>query len=259
MAKTERSRTGAVRFLLAAGVAVTALAISSAADAYQAYVTASEPLLAGPGTDYPPVADLSSGEPVEVYGCVDGWYWCDVSFQGYRGWFDGTQLVYPYEGQRVPLGEFGVRIGIPVVGFSFDEYWGAHYRDRPFFAERQRYASFGVRPRGGAPSHGPEGRGQDNRGPENHGPENRGGDARAQEHAAPAAHPEVQRAPPHLDPGHAPEQRHAAPRQAPAQAPHPQAQAPHPAPAPHPTPAAHPAEAPHPEEHGGEHREEEHH
>jgi uncharacterized protein YraI len=220
MAKVDRCRSGAVRILLAAGIAVAALGVSSAANAYEAYVTANEPLLAGPGVDYPPVADLSSGEPVQVYGCVDGWYWCDVSFQGYRGWFDGSQLVYPFEGQRVPLGAFGVRVGIPVIRFSFDEYWGAHYRDRPFFAERARYAGFGVRPRGGQ-----------------------------------APHPEVQRAPPHLDPGHAPEQRHAAPRKPAAD----QASHPRPQEQAHPAPAPRAAQPPHGEEHGGDHPEEERH
>jgi uncharacterized protein YraI len=104
--------------IVAVLVAMTALAISQGARAYEAYITSGASLLAGPAPDYPPVAALSPGEPVQVYGCLDGYSWCDVSFQGYRGWFDGRLLAYPYQGIRVPLSSFGAQVGIPIEGWA---------------------------------------------------------------------------------------------------------------------------------------------
>ena len=101
--------------VLAAGIA---LVISQGAQAYEAYITSGGALLAGPAPEYPPVADVSPGEPVQVYGCLDGYSWCDVSFQGYRGWFEGKLLAYPYQGIRMPLASIGAQIGVPLEGFS---------------------------------------------------------------------------------------------------------------------------------------------
>ena len=130
-------------------VAGIAFAASQGAQAFEAYTTSGGALLAGPAPDYPPVADLSPGEPIQVYGCLDGYSWCDVSFQGYRGWFDGRLLAYPYQGIRVPLAGFGAQVGVPVLTFSVEEYWDRFYRDRPFYRARARW------------SHGPMGPGLD--------------------------------------------------------------------------------------------------
>jgi uncharacterized protein YraI len=131
-----------------------AFGLAHGARAYEAYITSGAALLAGPAPDYPPVADLSPGEPVQVYGCLDGYSWCDVSFQGYRGWFDGRLLAYPYQGIRVPLAGFGGQVGVPVVIFSLEDYWGRFYRDRPFYRDRARWVHG---PRGPGPDrvHGP--------------------------------------------------------------------------------------------------------
>src|ERR1700676_2522221 len=106
------------RFALAVGATILALATAQAAQAYEAYVTQAAPILTGPSTDYPPVVYLNGGEPVEVYGCLDDYDWCDISFNGFRGWFDATLLAYPYQGRRVPLYDYGYDIGLPVIGFS---------------------------------------------------------------------------------------------------------------------------------------------
>jgi uncharacterized protein YraI len=85
------------------------------------------------------VADLSPGEPVQVLGCLPGYGWCDVAFRGYRGWFDGGLLAYSMNGVRVRLKGFGGQIGVPVVDFSVEDYWGRFYRDRPFYRDRARW------------------------------------------------------------------------------------------------------------------------
>jgi uncharacterized protein YraI len=137
--------------VLVAGIAFT---LAHGAWAYEAFITSGAALLAGPAPDYPPVADLSPGEPVQVYGCLDGYGWCDVSFQGYRGWFDGRLLAYPYQGIRVPLAGFGAQVGVPVVIFSVEDYWGRFYRDRPFYRDRARWVH-GPRSPGPDRVHGP--------------------------------------------------------------------------------------------------------
>jgi uncharacterized protein YraI len=123
--------------VLAAGIV---FATAQGAQAHEAYISSGGALLAGPAPDYPPVADVSAGEPVQVFGCIDGYSWCDVSFRGYRGWFDGRQLAYPYQGIRVPLSGFGGQVGVPVEGFSVEDYWDRFYRDRPFYRDRARWA-----------------------------------------------------------------------------------------------------------------------
>lgn len=137
------------KYALAAGAAIFALAGAQAAQAYEAYVNTPAPILTGPSPEYPPVVNLYGGEQVEVYGCLDDYDWCDVSFRDYRGWMDAEQLSYPYEGRRVPLYDYGYYIGLPVLSFSLNDYWGRYYRNRPFFRERERWARIAPpRPRG---------------------------------------------------------------------------------------------------------------
>jgi uncharacterized protein YraI len=144
-----------VRFALVIGVALAAMAGPAMAKFYQAYIISGASLLAGPGADYPAVVAVSPGEPVEVYGCLSDYAWCDVSFGGYRGWFGGRQLAYSYNGVRVPLSGFGGTVGVPVAGFALDDYWGRFYRDRPFFQDRARWAAHQAAPLGAERVHGP--------------------------------------------------------------------------------------------------------
>jgi len=231
--------------ILAAGVAAIALGMTGEAHALDAFVTSSAPLEAGPSPDYPQIATLEAGAPVAVYGCLNGWDWCDVSFEGYRGWFDGQLLAVPYQGERVPVFDFGPQIGVAVTAFSFDSYWEEHYRGRPFFTERERYAH--IQPPPPRPHEGRPGSG-----------------AHPVPGPAPAAapRPEMGRPgePSHAEaarPGEPPNPEHA-PRPQPASHPEPQAQHPQPhpqsqpGPAPHPAPPGHPPEskpAEHPDEH----------
>jgi uncharacterized protein YraI len=125
-AEAERPYRSGLKTVLAIGVSFVALGAGGVASAYEAYVTQNAPLEAGPSPDYPQVAQLDAGAPVTVYGCINGYEWCDVSFQDYRGWFDAQELAVPYQGQRVPIFDYGVQIGLPVITFSFNDYWN-HY------------------------------------------------------------------------------------------------------------------------------------
>jgi uncharacterized protein YraI len=108
-------------------------------------------LMAGPGDDYPVVTGLGPDQPVAVFGCVSSYEWCDVALGDMRGWVDGNSLTYAYEGNEVPLESYGAVIGLPVVVFSIDDYWGRYYGGRPWYGDRDRWRHGG--PPGGYPGH----------------------------------------------------------------------------------------------------------
>ena len=121
-------------------VAALSLFATTAAFAGQGYVTINVNLRAGPDSGYPDVAMLQGGTPVAIEGCVDGWSWCDVAYGDSRGWVPANYLQQEYQGQRVLVPEYGVRIGIPVVSFVFGSYWDSYYRDRSWYGSRERWS-----------------------------------------------------------------------------------------------------------------------
>src|SRR6185437_8375161 len=135
---------------LAAAVPL-ALALPLAAQAQSAdgYVIADASLRAGPAPDYPEIDSLPYGSYVSVQGCTEGWEWCDVIApqQGDRGWVAGDYIEYIYDDQPVLLPEYGPRIGIPIVTFVITDYWNAHYRNRPFYRERDTWFHRNIPPR----------------------------------------------------------------------------------------------------------------
>jgi uncharacterized protein YraI len=127
-------------FGLAAAVAGLIVAPNLAA-ALPAVTTDSTNLRAGPAYDFPVVDRIPSGVAVNVHGCIRGYRWCDVSWRDARGWVPGEELAYLYQGRRVAIVEYGPRIHLPVVSFSFDTYWGRHYTGRSWYGERNRWRS----------------------------------------------------------------------------------------------------------------------
>jgi uncharacterized protein YraI len=138
---------------------VFALLIASVplvAAAQEAFTLRDVDVFAGPSSEYPPVATLPPGTPVTLAGCLSDWSWCDVIFANDRGWVYAGDLAYPYQNTRVVILDYGPRLALPVVTFSLDSYWSAHYRSRPFFREREQWVSrvHIQANRGGAPPHG---------------------------------------------------------------------------------------------------------
>jgi uncharacterized protein YraI len=94
---------------------------------------------AGPSRDYPIVAVLPAGYQVVVQGCLSNYTWCDVLAGPNRGWVYAGNISYAYQNTYVPVLNYGALIGIGVLAFILDDYWGHHYHDRPWYAERHRW------------------------------------------------------------------------------------------------------------------------
>ncbi|WP_175958894.1 SH3 domain-containing protein [Burkholderia pyrrocinia] len=105
-----------------------------------AYTNSPAELYAGPAPDYPVVAEIPPDTALDVFGCLSDYSWCDVALPGVRGWIDAQLLEYPYQGNYVPLLEYGAIIGVPVTGFAIGAYWDRYYRHRPWYHDRDRWA-----------------------------------------------------------------------------------------------------------------------
>ena len=132
------------------------LALPLAATAEQARTRQWVNVRAGPAGNYPTVMRLPPGSYVQVYGCTGGYRWCDViASDGQRGWALGGSLYYPYEDRMVPVIGYGPSFGIPITPFVMVDYWGAHYRQRPWYGYRQYWGPGYGYGSGYAPGYGP--------------------------------------------------------------------------------------------------------
>ena len=121
---------------------LTSLLLVPAAAFAQTQAVTNSPvnLRAGPARDYPVVSQLPGGAPVTVMGCVAGYTWCDVALPNLRGWVYAGRISYPYQGNPVPVLNYGTAIGLPIVTFSIGTYWGNYYRGRPWYRDQSRWA-----------------------------------------------------------------------------------------------------------------------
>jgi uncharacterized protein YraI len=113
--------------LLAAGILVPGAAFA----ATSAIATTDLNMRTGPSTGYEVVDVIPDGGQVTVYGCVRDYNWCDVSWNGYRGWASGNYLAYLGERYyRDPIPRIGVTIGVPIITYRHDDYFDRWYRHR---------------------------------------------------------------------------------------------------------------------------------
>ena len=149
---------------LVSSFAVLLLAVCGTAGAQNAYTARQMNLHAGPDREYPLITQVDEGTPLDVHGCLDGWSWCDVSVEGNRGWMYGGGIYFDYNGGTVWLYSYGPQVGVPVITFSVDTYWGQYYQGRPWYGQRDTWAHrhFArparlTRPSGQPPQHGARG------------------------------------------------------------------------------------------------------
>ena len=137
-------------------LAALTLALPLAAAAEQALTRQWVNVRAGPAGNYPTVMRLPPGSYVQVYGCTGGYRWCDlIASDGQRGWAQGGSLYYSYEDRMVPVLGYGLSFGIPITPFVMIDYWGAHYRYRPWYGQRQYWGPGYGYGAGYAPGYGP--------------------------------------------------------------------------------------------------------
>jgi len=117
------------------------LCVPCVACALEAHTTQNANLRAGPARDYPVVAVLPSYAPLDVQGCLSDYSWCDVIALDIneRGWVYAGNIEYLYEAAEVPLLDYGYMSGIVVIPFVLGDYWGQHYRHRPWYHDRDRW------------------------------------------------------------------------------------------------------------------------
>lgn len=121
---------------------VTFVLASAPASAYysRGYTVTVINLRAGPDSDYPVISRLPSRAVVDVYGCTYGFQWCDVEWDGWRGWVSGQFLEVNYNNRRTVIIDNGPRVGVPVVVFDIGTYWDRYYYSQPFYTHRPHYA-----------------------------------------------------------------------------------------------------------------------
>jgi uncharacterized protein YraI len=107
-----------------------------------ATLTAGVHLRAGPDIFYPSVMIMPPGAAVQVFGCEQGYNWCDVQFGANRGWVDAAFLQAVGPGGPVIIASSPAVIGVPSVTFSFNNYWNTYYVGRPWYARQPYYYNY---------------------------------------------------------------------------------------------------------------------
>ncbi len=123
--------------VLTAGAFLALAAFSTVASAADGVAIRSGTLRAGPGTSYPAVADVASGDSLQIFGCLSGYSWCDVAAEGERGWIRGSRIDFLRDGTRYRVSESYSDFGLTIAVFGLNDYWGSYYSERPWFTDHR--------------------------------------------------------------------------------------------------------------------------
>lgn len=126
--------------LLRLGAASALALASSGAWAATAVTVSSLNLRAGPATGYPVVTTLPASARLVSYGCLGDMTWCDVSWNGQRGWVSSSYIRVIYHAEPVVVTVTSAPIiGVGVVAFDYG-YWQRYYVGRPWYGSWAVYA-----------------------------------------------------------------------------------------------------------------------
>jgi len=137
----DRTTLGLKLVLTLAALTLCTWARPAAAD-FNATVIMTVNMRAGPSTAYPIVAILGTGTYVQVFGCEEGYGWCDVQTGANRGWVAAEYLQTPGPSGPAVVADSGVLLAVPIVVFSFGTYWDNYYRARPWYGHRPYYYDY---------------------------------------------------------------------------------------------------------------------
>ena len=132
---------------------LTTMITTATAFATEAYTTASTWLRAGPDTSFISIERVPRDTLVDVYGCTNGYGWCDVDVDGERGWLPSSRLQFVYNGRRGPASVLAPLLGLMILQFSFRDYWDNHYQARPWYNEHNRQRWQNWQPQNVPPRH----------------------------------------------------------------------------------------------------------
>ena len=127
-----------MKFVTLAALLIGASFASGQANAGNAYTQGNVNLRAGPSAEYPLVTAIPPNSFLAVQGCLSDYTWCDVDWEGNRGWVYANNLYFDYQNRRVPILHFGAAFGAGIIAFSLGDYWGRYYVGRPWYS-RQSY------------------------------------------------------------------------------------------------------------------------
>jgi len=98
--------------------AAATLAIATSAIAFQGTATIDLPLRSGPGPMHSIIGTIERQAPVEVEGCIENGNWCQVSYNGKRGWAHAGNIGAQTQGRTVVISEARSTMQVPVVRYT---------------------------------------------------------------------------------------------------------------------------------------------
>lgn len=120
-------------------IASVGRAVESAADGGQnAYVTQRVYIRGGPSANFPRVGSVVRGNSVNVHGCLARRDWCDVTWNGRRGWVSANYINFRDGDRRLRLAEYDSRRSLNTVQFNYS-YWDSNYISQPWYKDKRSY------------------------------------------------------------------------------------------------------------------------
>ena len=109
------------------------------------YSAAEINMRAGPSTHYPSIGILPEGVSLQVFGCTNGYRWCDVEARGRRGWVSAAYIDIDYDARRIRVPVYAHQAQepiVPTVSFDINTYWSGHYTDYDFYRDMDSWGDF---------------------------------------------------------------------------------------------------------------------